>query len=48
LHDLATNDIYWDKVVNIVSLGHREMCGITEADGYPVVTQGVVVCYPNV
>src|SRR5262249_31323902 len=27
LHDMATNDIYWDKVVDIVRLGHREVCG---------------------
>jgi replicative DNA helicase len=48
LHDLATNDIYWDKVVDVVSLGHREMCGITEAEGHPVVTHGVLVRYANV
>ena len=48
MHDLATNDIYWDKVVDVVSVGHREMCGITEAEGHPVVVQGVVVRYPNV
>jgi hypothetical protein len=43
LHDLATNDIYSDKVVDIVCLGHREVCGITDAEGRPVVAQGVVV-----
>jgi intein/homing endonuclease len=47
LHDLATNDIYWDKVVDIVSLGHREVHEITEAEGHPVVAQDVVVRYPN-
>ena len=47
LHDVATNDIYWDKVVDVVSLGHREVCGITEAMGDPVAAQGVVVHYPN-
>ena len=48
LHDLATNDIFWDKVVDITSLGHREVCSIADADGDPVVVHGVVVCYPVV
>ncbi|ORV40094.1 hypothetical protein AWC00_17070 [Mycobacterium conspicuum] len=48
LHDLATSDIYWDKVVGIVRLGRREICNWTEAKGHPVVTQGVVVrCPPS-
>ena len=47
LHDLATNDIYWDKVVDVVSLGHHEMCEITDAENHPVVVKGVVVRYPN-
>ncbi len=42
LHDLATNDIYWDTVVDAVSLGWREVCSIADADD-PVVVQGVVV-----
>jgi replicative DNA helicase len=47
LHDLATNDIYWDKLVDIVSLGNREVFSIADAEGDPVVTQGVVVRYPT-
>jgi replicative DNA helicase len=47
LHDLATNDIYWDKVVGIVSLGQRDVCSFAEAEGNPVVVQGVVVRYPS-
>ena len=47
LHDLATNDIYWDKVVDMVSLGNRQVCGMIEAEGLPVVAQGVVVRYSN-
>ena len=43
LHDLTTNDVYWDKVVGIVSLGHREVCGLAEAQDLPVVVHGVVV-----
>lgn len=48
LHDLATNDIYWDKVVNVESLGHRKIYGIDDAAGFPIVTKGVVVRYQNV
>jgi hypothetical protein len=43
LHNLATSDIYWDKIVDIVSSGHREVCGMTEAKRHPVVVQGVLV-----
>jgi replicative DNA helicase len=49
LHDLATNDIYWDKVVDIVNVGQREICEMVDsATAHPVVTQGVVLRYPNV
>jgi replicative DNA helicase len=44
LHDLATNDLYWDKVVEIMSLGHHDMCVVTEHS--PVVVQGVLVQHP--
>ncbi len=47
LHDLATNDIFWDKVVGIVSSGQRDVCSLAEAKDQPVVTQGVVVQYPS-
>lgn len=43
LHDLATNDIYWDSVVDIASLGNRDAYSIADAGGSPVVVQGVVV-----
>ncbi|WP_232004723.1 LAGLIDADG family homing endonuclease [Mycobacterium sp. ACS1612] len=43
LHDLATNDIYWDKVVGIVHLGDRQTCVIDGAERYPVIAQGLVV-----
>ena len=45
LHDLATNDIYWDKVIDVTSLGHREVCEFTGSEGHAVVTQGVAVHY---
>jgi replicative DNA helicase len=45
LHDLATNDIYWDKVVDTVDLGQREVCEIAGSEDHTVVAQGVVVRY---
>lgn len=46
MHDLATNDIYWDRVVDVVSIGHREVCIVADSGTDPVVTEGVVVRYP--
>ena len=43
LHDLATNDIYWDKVVDVVSVGRREIADFSDKMGHPVVVQGVLV-----
>ncbi len=43
LHDLATSDIYWDRIVDIVSVGRREVCGMTEGKRHPIVVQGVLV-----
>jgi replicative DNA helicase len=40
LHGLATNDIYWDK---IISIGHRNTCEMTLHDANPLVMQGVLV-----
>ncbi len=48
LHDLATNDIYWDKVVDVEVSGCREVCGILDRGGHPVVVQGVVLQYADV
>ncbi len=47
LHNLATNDIYWDKVVNVVGLGRREVCESRVQGGHPVVVQGTVVRCDN-
>jgi replicative DNA helicase len=43
LHDLATNDIYWDKVSDVASLGRREVCESTMQGGHPVVVHGLLV-----
>jgi replicative DNA helicase len=43
LHDLATNDIYWDKVVEVVSIGRREIADFNEEMGHAVVLQGILV-----
>lgn len=44
LHDLATNDIYWDKVLGVARLGDRATCIITDA-AHPVLSQGVLLRY---
>ena len=43
LDDLATNDIYWDKVVDIASIGRREVYELTMQRSYPVVAKGLLV-----
>jgi replicative DNA helicase len=43
LHDLATNDIFWDKVVSIEQLGPRDTYEIVSADGQSYVTRGVIL-----
>jgi hypothetical protein len=43
LHDLATNDIYWDKVVKVISVGHCDICEIVMSDANPLVMQGVLL-----
>lgn len=43
LHELATNDIYWDKVVDMVSLGFHEIADFSGTQRDPVVMQGVLV-----
>jgi replicative DNA helicase len=46
LHDLATNDVYWDKVVSITSLGRREVSTFNELV-HPAVIGGVFVHQPG-
>ena len=43
LHDLTTNDVFWDKVVEIRSIGERDVfnLSIDGADNY--VAQGICV-----
>lgn len=42
LHDLATNDVFWDEIVEITSLGEQDVydIGIDGADN--VIAQGIV------
>ncbi|WNG92886.1 LAGLIDADG family homing endonuclease [Mycobacterium sp. ITM-2016-00318] len=46
LHDLATNDVYWDKVSAITRLGRREVYTF-EGLMHPVVVEGVFVRQPG-
>jgi replicative DNA helicase len=43
LHDLATSDLYWDHVVEIAKLGHREVCALSESEQCPVVSHGALI-----
>ena len=43
LHDLATNAVYWDKIVGVVSLGSRQANSLSAAEGHPVLTGGAVM-----
>ncbi|MCV7025518.1 endonuclease [Mycolicibacterium novocastrense] len=43
LHDLATNDVYWDKVAEITSLGSHDIADLSGTQDYPVVVRGVLV-----
>jgi replicative DNA helicase len=43
LHDLTTNDVFWDKVVEITSIGEHDVHRVSVADTHNVVAQGVSV-----
>ena len=43
LHDLTTNDVFWDKIVEITSIGERDVYRVSVADTHNVVAQGVSV-----
>jgi replicative DNA helicase len=43
LHDLTNNDVFWDKVVEITSVGERDVYDITVADADNLVAQGISV-----
>jgi replicative DNA helicase len=43
LHDLATNDVYWDKVVSVGSLRRHQVACLAEVDRPPLVSEAVVV-----
>jgi replicative DNA helicase len=43
LHDLTTNDVFWDKVVEITSIGEHEVFGVSVNGADNCVAQGVCV-----
>jgi replicative DNA helicase len=43
LHDLATNDIYWDKVVDVASRGRRALLDFSDDMSHPVMMRGVLL-----
>lgn len=48
LHDLATSDVYWDRVVDINNLGRHDVCELLASETYPLVTQGALVRWSTV
>jgi replicative DNA helicase len=43
LHDLTTNDVFWDKIVEITNIGERDVYRVSVAGTHNVVAQGVSV-----
>lgn len=43
LHDLTTDDIFWDKIVEITSVGQRDVFEVTVEGSGGVVAQSVLV-----
>jgi replicative DNA helicase len=43
LHDLTNNDVFWDKVVEITSVGEHAVYGVTIADADNCVAHGISV-----
>jgi hypothetical protein len=43
LHDLTNDDVFWDKIVGITSIGECEVYEITMAEVNNVVAQGISV-----
>jgi hypothetical protein len=43
LHDLTPNDVFWDKIVEVTSIGERDVYRVSVADTHNVVAQGVSV-----
>jgi hypothetical protein len=43
LHDLTTNDVFWDKIAEITSIGERDRYRVSVAATHNVVAQGVSV-----
>jgi replicative DNA helicase len=43
LHDLTTNDVFWDKVVEIKGIGERDVFGVSVEGADNYVAQGICV-----
>ena len=43
LHDLTKNDVFWDKVVEITSVGQSDVYRVSVADTHNVVAHGISV-----
>lgn len=47
LHDLTTNDVFWDKIVEITSVGQQDVYQIAVAGADNLVVQGVPMRAPS-
>lgn len=43
LHDLTNNAVFWDKVVEIKSVGEQDVYAVDVAETHNVVAQGISV-----
>jgi replicative DNA helicase len=41
LHDLTNDDVFWDKVVEITSIGERDVYAVALSDANSLVAQGI-------
>ena len=43
MHDPTTNDVFWDKIVEVTNIGEQEVYAVAVAGTQNVVAQGVSV-----
>ena len=43
LHDLTDNDVFWDKIVEITSIGEQDVYGVCVSGRQNLMVQGISV-----
>lgn len=41
LHDLATNDVFWDEIVEITNIGHQDVYDLVVGGADNIIVQGI-------